>query len=144
MSELDEKRKRTKNKKQQTGFISLTKKAAEELAKEAVKQFVRPHQVIGLGNGPMAASIIREMANFKDKETLKCIPSSFQIKLEAECSGLKLVGWNQTICDGRLARFYSARHNYSSYSNVVSAFCSCFSLHHSLFYVFESGFIAHH
>lgn len=66
-------------------------KAAENIAREAVRRFVRPHQVIGLGSGPMAASIIREMANYAEKETLKCIPSSFQIKLEAECSGLELV-----------------------------------------------------
>lgn len=39
----------------------------------------------------MAASIIREMANLSDKETLKCITSSFQIKIEAERSGLELV-----------------------------------------------------
>ena len=64
--------------------------AAENLAKEAVSKFVKDDQVIGLGSGPMAAAIIREMANFEGKETLECIPTSFQIKLEAECSGLKL------------------------------------------------------
>jgi ribose 5-phosphate isomerase A len=31
------------------------------------------------------------MANFDGKETLECIPTSFQIELEALCSGLKLV-----------------------------------------------------
>jgi ribose 5-phosphate isomerase A len=51
--------------------------------------------VIGLGSGPMAASIVREMANFDGKETLECIPTSFQIKLEAQCSGLKLVDENK-------------------------------------------------
>jgi ribose 5-phosphate isomerase A len=64
--------------------------AAENLAREAVSRFVKDDQVIGLGSGPMAAAIIREMANFEGKETLECIPTSFQIKLEAECSGLKL------------------------------------------------------
>ncbi len=39
----------------------------------------------------MAAAIITEMANFDRKETFGCIPPSFQIKLEAQCSGLKLV-----------------------------------------------------
>ena len=39
----------------------------------------------------MAAAIVREMANFDAKESLECIPTSFQIKLEAKCSGLKLV-----------------------------------------------------
>ncbi len=39
----------------------------------------------------MAAAIVREMANFDGKDTLECIPTSFQIKLEAIRSGLKLV-----------------------------------------------------
>lgn len=65
--------------------------AARSLAKEAIKRFVRESQVVGLGSGPMAAAIVREMANFKGKKTLECIPTSFQIKLEAECSGLNLV-----------------------------------------------------
>jgi ribose 5-phosphate isomerase A len=39
----------------------------------------------------MAAAIVREMANFDAKGSLECIPTSFQIKLEAKCSGLKLV-----------------------------------------------------
>lgn len=64
--------------------------AAENLAKEAVSRFVKDDQVVGLGSGPMAAAIVREMANFEGKETLKCVPTSFQIKLEAECSGLVL------------------------------------------------------
>lgn len=64
--------------------------AAKNLAKAAVEQFVKPDTVIGLGSGPMAAAIVREMANLDRKETLRCIPTSFQIKLEAECSGLEL------------------------------------------------------
>jgi ribose 5-phosphate isomerase A len=64
---------------------------ASNLAKEAINRFVREGQVIGLGSGPMAAALIRELANFDRKETLECIPTSFQIKLEAECSGLRLV-----------------------------------------------------
>lgn len=66
--------------------------AATNLAKDAIKRFVKPHQIIGLGSGPMAAAIVREMAHFDGKETLVCIPTSFQIKLEAQCSGLKLIG----------------------------------------------------
>jgi ribose 5-phosphate isomerase A len=69
--------------------------AAENLAKEAVEYFVRPKQVIGLGSGPMTAAIVREMANFDAKESLECIPTSFQIKLEALCSGLKIVDGNR-------------------------------------------------
>jgi ribose 5-phosphate isomerase A len=77
---------------EETNWIPRSfQKGAKNLAKEAVKYFVRPNQVIGLGSGPMAAAIVREMANFDGKETLECIPTSFQIELEALCSGLKLV-----------------------------------------------------
>jgi ribose 5-phosphate isomerase A len=65
--------------------------AARNLAKDAIKRFLRKNQVIGLGSGPMAAAIVEEMANFDGKETLECIPSSFQIKLEAERSGLRII-----------------------------------------------------
>jgi ribose 5-phosphate isomerase A len=77
---------------QQTNWIPRQfQDAAKILAKEAVERFVRPNRVLGLGSGPMAAAIVREMGNFDRKETLECIPTSFQIKLEARCSGLKLV-----------------------------------------------------
>ena len=77
---------------QETNWIPRSfQQSARNLAKEVVERFVRPKQIIGLGSGPMAAAIVREMANFNGKETLECIPTSFQIKLEAQCSGLKLV-----------------------------------------------------
>jgi ribose 5-phosphate isomerase A len=77
---------------EETNWIPRSfQEAAKNLAKEAVERFVKPDKVVGLGSGPMAAAIIREMANFDRKETLECIPTSFQIKLEAQCSGLKLV-----------------------------------------------------
>ena len=77
---------------EQTNWIPPSfQKAAQNLAKEAVNKFVKDSQVIGLGSGPMAAAIVREMADMKNKETLACVPTSFQIKLEAECSGLKIV-----------------------------------------------------
>jgi ribose 5-phosphate isomerase A len=80
---------------QETNWIPRSfQLAAENLAKEAVEYFVRPNQVIGLGSGPMTAAIVREMANFDAKESLECIPTSFQIKLEALCSGLKIVDGN--------------------------------------------------
>src|SRR5688500_1339919 len=78
---------------QETNWIPRSfQQAARNLAKEVVERFVKPNQIIGLGSGPMAAAIVREMANFDSKETLECIPTSFQIKLEAQYSGLKLVG----------------------------------------------------
>lgn len=66
--------------------------AARNLAKEAVRRFVKGDQVIGLGSGPMAAAVVRQMAEAKNKETLECVATSYQIKLEAQCSGLKIVG----------------------------------------------------
>ena len=81
---------------QETNWVPRSfQEAARNLAKEVVKYFVRPNMIIGLGSGPMAASIVREMANFDGKETLECISTSFQIKLEAQCSGLKLVDENK-------------------------------------------------
>jgi ribose 5-phosphate isomerase A len=77
---------------QETNWIPRSfQQSARNLAKEAVERFVRSNQIIGLGSGPMAAAIVREMAYLNGKETLECIPTSFQIKLEAQCSGLKLV-----------------------------------------------------
>ena len=77
---------------QETNWIPGSfQQAAKNLAQEAVQRFVRSNQVIGLGSGPMAAAIVREMANFDGKNTLECIPTSFQINLEAQWSGLKLV-----------------------------------------------------
>jgi|SRR2546429_4955412 ribose 5-phosphate isomerase A len=77
---------------EKTNWIPATfQNAAQKLAKHAVKKFLKRHQVIGLGSGPMAAAIIREISNFDGKATLECIPTSYQIKLEAEGSGLRLV-----------------------------------------------------
>lgn len=77
---------------EETNWIPRSfQEATKNLAKEAVERFVNPDRVVGLGSGLMAAAIIREMANFDRKETLGCISTSFQIKLEAQRSGLKLV-----------------------------------------------------
>lgn len=81
---------------QETNWIPGSfQQAAKNLAQEAVRRFVRSNQVIGLGSGPMAAAIVREMANFDGRNTLECIPTSFQIKLEAQWSRLKLVDVNR-------------------------------------------------
>jgi ribose 5-phosphate isomerase A len=77
----------------ETNWIPRTfQAAAGRLAKDAVKRFIRKdgNQVVGLGSGPMAAAIVREMASIDGKERLECIPTSFQIELEAECSGLRI------------------------------------------------------
>lgn len=64
--------------------------AIQKLARDAVKNFVRRNQVVGLGSGSTAAIIVREMAGLDFGDTLECIPTSLQIKLEAEKSGLQL------------------------------------------------------
>lgn len=63
--------------------------AINDLAKDAIKKYVRPGQVIGLGSGSTAAVIVREMAELDFKNSLLCIPTSLQIKVEAEKSGLQ-------------------------------------------------------
>ena len=72
-------------------------KSAEAIAQDAVKQYVKSNQVIGLGSGPMAAAIVREMGKLSDdiKETLQCVASSTQIKEEALNGNLSIVDPNQ-------------------------------------------------
>jgi ribose 5-phosphate isomerase A len=70
--------------------------SAEAIALDAVKQYVKNNQVIGLGSGPMAAAIVREMGKLSNevKETLQCIASSTQIKREALDRNLTIVDPN--------------------------------------------------
>ncbi len=74
---------------------SAFQNAASNLAKDAVKQFVNQPgiKVIGLGSGPMAAEVVRQMNNYVNNEKMiEYITTSFQIKLVAEYTGLKVVG----------------------------------------------------
>jgi ribose 5-phosphate isomerase len=60
-------------------ILSLFQNAASTIAKDAVKQFVnqKDMQVIGLGSGPMAAEIVRQMKNcIKNKKTIECVVTS--------------------------------------------------------------------
>ena len=73
---------------------SAFQNAASDLAKDAVKRFVNQKdiKVIGLGSGPMAAEIVKQMNNHaNDEKMIEYIATSFQIKLEAENIGLKVV-----------------------------------------------------
>lgn len=63
--------------------------AIEKLAKDVVGKYVKANSVVGLGSGSTAAYIVREMASLKSKDTLLCVPTSLQIKVEAEKSGLR-------------------------------------------------------
>ena len=74
---------------------SVTSQSIELLAKDAVKRYVKDNQVIGLGSGSTIAFLVKEMARLENKNTLKFIVTSLQIKTEAENSGLEIVDENQ-------------------------------------------------
>ena len=61
----------------------------QKLAKEAVK-LVKGAKVVGLGSGSTVGFIVREMANLPDKESIEFMPTSLQIKVEAEKSALRV------------------------------------------------------
>jgi ribose 5-phosphate isomerase A len=67
----------------------------QKLARDVVDRFVKSNQVIGLGSGSTAAHIVREMASLPNKNSLQFIPTSLQIKIEAEKSGLCIVDENR-------------------------------------------------
>jgi ribose 5-phosphate isomerase A len=64
--------------------------AVQKLAKDAIKH-VKGARVVGLGSGSTVAHIVREMAKLPDKGLVEFIPTSLQIKMEAEKSGLRMV-----------------------------------------------------
>src|ERR671914_222778 len=74
---------------------SLISQSIELLAKDAVEQYVKDNQIIGLGSGSTIAFLVKEMARLENKNTLKFIVTSLQIKTEAENSGLEIVDENQ-------------------------------------------------
>ena len=74
---------------------SLLSQSIELLAKDAVERYVKDNQIIGLGSGSTIAFLVKEMARLKNKNTLKFIVTSLQIKTEAENSGLEIVDENQ-------------------------------------------------
>ena len=65
----------------------------QKLAREAVK-LVEGAKVVGLGSGSTVALIVREMAKLPDKESVEFMPTSLQIKLEAEKSSLRMANEN--------------------------------------------------
>jgi ribose 5-phosphate isomerase A len=66
----------------------------QKLAKEAVK-LVNDAKVVGLGSGKTAGFIVREMAKLPGKESIEFVPTSLQIKLEAEKSSLRIADENR-------------------------------------------------
>src|SRR5213594_4355137 len=61
----------------------------QKLAKDAVKQ-IKAAKVVGLGSGSTVTHIVREMAKLSNKGSIEFIPTSLQIKLEAEKSALHM------------------------------------------------------
>jgi ribose 5-phosphate isomerase A len=66
----------------------------QKLAKEAV-ELAKGVKVVGLGSGSTVGFIVREMGNLPDKESIEFIPTSLQIKLEAEKSSLRIADENR-------------------------------------------------
>ena len=62
------------------------------LSKDAVK-LVKNHQTIGLGSGRSATAFVKSLSLLvkKKKFNIKCVPTSLQIKLEAEKGNLHLI-----------------------------------------------------
>ena len=66
--------------------------AIKALSEDALK-LVKNHQVIGLGSGRAATAFVKSLSAFikKKKLNIRCIPTSLQIKLEAEKGKLHLM-----------------------------------------------------
>ena len=71
--------------------------AIKALSEDALK-LVKNHQVIGLGSGRAATAFVKSLSLFvkKKKLNIRCVPTSLQIKLEAEKGKLHLM---DTILD---------------------------------------------
>ena len=66
--------------------------AIRALSNDALK-LVKNHQTIGLGSGRAATAFVKSLSLFvkKKKFNIKCVPTSLQIKLEAEKGDLHLI-----------------------------------------------------
>src|SRR6185437_5342417 len=51
---------------------------------------VKGTEVIGLGSGSTVSYIVREMSKLPEKESMEFVPTSLQIKIEAENSSLRI------------------------------------------------------
>jgi len=60
-----------------------------KLAKEAVKA-VKDAKVVGLGSGTTVSFSVRELAKLPNRGSIEFVPTSLQIKLEAEKSSLRI------------------------------------------------------
>lgn len=70
---------------------AIFQKSSRKIAVEVVKEFLNEDiRMIGLGSGPMATEVVREISKLPLKEHLQCITTSTQVKLEAEEANLKI------------------------------------------------------
>lgn len=76
-----------------TYLLSL-QNAIQKLAKDAVK-LAKEARVVGLGSGSTAAFIVREIGKLSGKDSIEFVPTSLQIKIEAEKSGLRMADENR-------------------------------------------------
>ena len=67
----------------------------QKLAEEAVSLVKKDVKVVGLGSGSTVGFIVREMAKLPDKESVEFVPTSLQIKVEAEKSSLRIADENR-------------------------------------------------
>jgi len=67
--------------------------AVQRLSKDAIK-LARGSRVVGLGSGSTVSHIVREMSKLPGKESMEFVPTSLQIKIEAEKSSLQIADEN--------------------------------------------------
>ena len=75
-------------------YLLSLQDAIQKLAKDAVK-LAKGARVVGLGSGSTAAFIVREIAKLSGKDSIEFVPTSLQIKIEAEKSGLRMADENR-------------------------------------------------
>jgi ribose 5-phosphate isomerase A len=75
-------------------YLLSPQDAIQKLAKDAVK-LAKGARVVGLGSGSTAAFIVREIAKLSGKDSIEFVPTSLQIKIEAEKSGLRMADENR-------------------------------------------------
>ena len=61
----------------------------QNLAKDAAK-LAKGSRTVGLGSGSTATYIVKELAGLKDKDRMEFVPTSLQIKIEAEKNNLRI------------------------------------------------------
>ena len=74
-------------------FVPSLQDAIRNMAKDAAK-LARGTRIIGLGSGSTAAYVVKELAALKD-ERMEFVPTSVQIKIEAEKNNLRIADENR-------------------------------------------------